>query len=65
MCQIMTNTSEPDTVKRVENLFLWFNVMEPADPDHLTVMPNSYWDVIKQVGSGDLKVLGPDGGNCV
>ncbi|EFO96772.1 hypothetical protein CRE_17219 [Caenorhabditis remanei] len=61
MCQIMTNTSEPDTVKRVENLFLWFNVMEPADPDHLTVMPNSYWDVIKQVGSGDLKVLGPDG----
>ncbi|CAL2052809.1 unnamed protein product [Caenorhabditis brenneri] len=60
MCEIMTNTTEPDKVKRVENLFLWFNQMEPAGPD-LSVMPNSYWDVIKQVGSGDLKVLGEDG----
>uniref|UniRef100_A0A1I7SZU1 Serine carboxypeptidase n=1 Tax=Caenorhabditis tropicalis TaxID=1561998 RepID=A0A1I7SZU1_9PELO len=34
--------------------------MEPAGPD-LSVMPNSYWDVIQQIGSGDLKVLGEDG----
>ncbi|PIC15148.1 hypothetical protein B9Z55_022237 [Caenorhabditis nigoni] len=60
MCQIMTNATEPDTVKRVENLFLWFNQMEPAGPD-LSVMPNSYWDVIAQVGSGNLTILKEDG----
>ncbi|ULT79492.1 hypothetical protein L5515_016126 [Caenorhabditis briggsae] len=60
MCQIMTNATEPNTVKRVENLFLWFNQMEPAGPD-LSVMPNSYWDVIAQVGSGNLTVLGEGG----
>lgn len=57
----MTNATETDVVMRVENLFLWFNQMEPASAN-LTVMPNSYWDVISQVGSGDLNVLGPDGG---
>uniref|UniRef100_A0A8R1DS58 Uncharacterized protein n=1 Tax=Caenorhabditis japonica TaxID=281687 RepID=A0A8R1DS58_CAEJA len=60
MCNIMTNSTEPDLVKRVHNLFLWYNKFEPASDD-LSVMPNSYWDVISQVGSGDLKVLGPDG----
>ncbi|CAI5456755.1 unnamed protein product [Caenorhabditis angaria] len=60
MCNIMTNSSESDPVKRVHNLVLWYNTFEPSSDD-LTVMQNSYWDIIAQIGSSDLKVLGEDG----
>ncbi|CAB3410142.1 unnamed protein product [Caenorhabditis bovis] len=60
MCDIMTDSSEPNLVNRVRNLFRWYNFFDPMGPD-LSVMPNNYWDVIAQVGSGDLNVLGVAG----
>ncbi|CAD6185246.1 unnamed protein product [Caenorhabditis auriculariae] len=60
MCNVMTDPKEPDPVKRVHNLFLWYNYFDPAGPD-LSVLPNSYWDVINQLKTGNLTALGEDG----
>ncbi|CAI2355511.1 unnamed protein product [Caenorhabditis sp. 36 PRJEB53466] len=60
MCDIMTNQTVTSLVQRTRNLFLWYNMFDPAGPD-LSIMPNSYYDVIQQLSNGDLQILGEDG----
>lgn len=55
----MTDSNENNLVVRVKNLFQWYNLFEEPD---LSYIPNSYYDVIKQLSSGDLATLGSDGG---
>ncbi|KHJ93152.1 serine carboxypeptidase S28 [Oesophagostomum dentatum] len=62
LCQFMMDSTVPDVITRVYNVYLWYNDITGDPSTDLTVFPNSYSDMINSVGTGDLKQLGEDNG---